>query len=96
MNTTLIKYGLVGTAGLLLLLSLKKRKRSIPPALSAPKTYMPVKGDRPTAVAARFGTDFTTVFNFNKQQAMFAGKPWLIPPGLKDSGPRPQAMGIVT
>lgn len=95
--TALVKYGLGGAATLLLLSVLVKRKKALPTTLPQPvsKTYMPVKGDRPTAVVARFGTDFNTVFNFNGKKPMLAGRPWMIPPGLSDLGPRPQAMGIV-
>lgn len=83
-----LKWGLAGGAGLLLLLSLKKKRRA--------RIYMPVQGDRPTAIAARFGVDFTTLFEANGKRAILAGQPATLPVTAKDSGPRPQAMGKVT
>lgn len=98
--TTLVKYGLGGAASLLLLATLlKRKKKTFPssPALTqgaAGKTYVPLKGDRPTAVFARFGTDFNAMSALNGP-SMLMNKPIKLPLGAVDSGPKPQAMGKV-
>jgi hypothetical protein len=96
-------YGLGGAAGVILFMSVVKRRKVTHPqigtsqkVLPGPKVYRGVKTDRPTAIAARFGITFDQLFAANGRKAiMVDGRPVILPPGVADLGARPQAMGTV-
>lgn len=92
--TSMIKWGLAGGGGLVLLLALSKKKRKT--SSGGGKTYLPITGDRATAIAARFSVDYNTLFEANGRKAIATGQPVTLPVTAKDLGPRPQAMGKVS
>lgn len=68
-----------------------------PGGARSPKIYQAVKGDKPSVIAARFGTTQQALSKVNGTMMYLARSSAIkLPPGVADMGPRPGAQGKVS